>query len=263
MNIRFIEEGPALLVGNRQRVLVVADLHIGIEADLAVRGWHVASRTEERLKRLLACIGMSRPDLLILLGDVKHNLPRTTHQEYRELPGFLSAIRETVPIRILPGNHDTSIARFLQPGELLDATGSVIDGIGYFHGHTIPSPALHGHLIIAGHHHPLVSIRDSVGCALRSPAYLLAAVDPARFLKKGRVAVKKMEKRSRPEGKKSTRVLFMPAFNECAGFDVLQIIQHPFSPVSRAILAKSAEIFLPDGTCIGPISSLQEPDIAA
>ena len=48
---------------------------------------------------------------------------------------------------------------------------------GYLHGHMIPSPALAGHLIVIGHHHPLLSLRDEVGCALQSPAYLRAGID--------------------------------------------------------------------------------------
>jgi hypothetical protein len=261
MNLQFVSDGPALLVRNRQRVLVVADLHIGIEADLAAHGWHLASRTGERLERLLGCLKKTRPDLLVLLGDVKHNLPKTTRQEYVELPAFLSAIRAAVPFRILPGNHDTGIARFLQEGELLAKDGAVIDGVGYIHGHTIPSPALAGRLIITGHHHPLVSVHDGVGCALRAPAYLLAGLDTGALFPEKKERPKKIHK-SRP-GRYVTRMLCMPSFNECAGFDVVRIVRHPFSPISRAIRAESAEVFLTDGTYLGPVASLEEPDVTA
>jgi len=261
MNLQFVSDGPALLVRNRKRVLAVADLHIGIEADLAAHGWHLASRTGERLERLLGCVEKTAPDFLVLLGDVKHNLPKTTRQEYFELPAFLSAIRAAVPFFVLPGNHDTGIARFLQEGELLAKDGAVIDGVGYIHGHTIPSPGLAGRLIITGHHHPLVAVHDDVGCALRAPAYLLAGLDagalfPVRKARSGK------SRKSRP-GHGATRVLCMPAFNECAGFDVLRIVRQPFSPLSRAIRAESAEVFLTDGTYLGPVASLERPDVAA
>lgn len=262
MNLRFIPDGPALLVSNRQRVLVVADLHIGIEAELAARGWHVASRTEERLGRLLACIGATDPDLLLLLGDVKHNLPKTTRQEFYEVPQFLSAVRDHVPVQILPGNHDTNIARFLKPGELLNKSGMIIDGTGYLHGHTALAPGLRGHLVIAGHHHPLVAINDEVGCALRSPAYLLAGLN-TRLLFDREDPGPDGQETGAPVAAGATRVLLVPAFNECAGFDVMRIIRHPFSPISRAILPESAEVFLTDGTYIGPVSSLEGGDSAA
>lgn len=257
MDIRFLSEGPALLIRNRSRTLAVADLHIGIEADLAAHGWHIASRSAGRLERLLTCIAAADPDCVVLLGDVKHNLPVTTRQEYRELPGLLDAIRKAAPLLVVPGNHDTGISRFLQEGELLPAGGAVIDGTGYIHGHTIPANDLFGHLILAGHHHPLVAIRDEVGCALRAPAYLLARLDTAKLSGRGKKRTKgDAQEISEDDG---TRVLFMPSFNEYAGFDVIRILNHPFSPISRALRRETAEVFLTDGTCLGSARMLEEP----
>jgi len=251
MNLQFMSDGPALIVQNRKRVLVIADLHFGIESDLADHGWHFSSRSADRLKKVCACIETTNPDLLLLLGDVKHSIPSTTRQEYSEIPGILSTLRDLVPIRVMPGNHDVGIGRFLHKAELLHKEGAIIDGVGYIHGHTIPAPALLGHLIIAGHHHPMVSLHDEVGCSLRAPAYLAAELDPAKL----RHAEKKGTRRK-------TRVLFMPAFNEYAGFDILRITGHPFSPLSRSIRIDRAEVFLTDGTYVGPVSSLED-DVAA
>ena len=251
MNLQFISDGPALIVENRTRVLVVADLHFGIESDLADHGWHFSSRSAERVKKVCACIETTNPDLLLLLGDVKHSIPKTTRQEFFEIPGILSALRDLVPFMVIPGNHDIGIGRFLHDGELLPKAGAIIDGVAYLHGHTIPSPGLLGHLIIAGHHHPMVSLHDEVGCSLRAPAYLAAELDPAKL----RRAEKKGTRRK-------TRVLFMPAFNEVAGFDILRIIRHPFSPLSRSIRIDTAEVFLTEGTYVGPVSALED-DVAA
>jgi metallophosphoesterase superfamily enzyme len=220
----------------------------------------VASRSRERLDRLLSCIRATSPDLLILLGDVKHNLPVTSRQEYRELPGFLAEVRKEVPLRVVPGNHDTGIARFLGDEELLGPAGAVIDGTGYLHGHTLPSPSLLGRLIITGHHHPLVSVRDEVGLALRAPAYLVAALDGGalRGRPRGRRAGSSPAGAEAGTGPGTTRALFVPAFNECAGFDVTSIVRRPFSPVSRAIVPESAEVFLTDGTYLGPVAMLED-----
>jgi metallophosphoesterase superfamily enzyme len=247
MNLQFFEDGPALIVENKKRLLVVADLHFGIESDLALHGWHFASRSRERLNRVIACIQATSPDLLVLLGDVKHSIPRTTRQEYREIPDILSSLREKVPIRVLPGNHDIGISRFLQKDELMPKDGAVIDGVAYMHGHTIPNPDLSGHLIISGHHHPMVSLHDEVGCSLRAPAYLLADLDQTE-----------MDEAKTDLADNKTRGLFMPAFNECAGFDILRIIRHPFSPLSRSIRSEGAEVFLADGTYVGLVSALED-----
>ena len=238
MHLHFIENGPALLVENDRRVLVVADLHMGIESGLERHGVHIASRSAARADRVIVCIEETEPDLLLLLGDVKHNVPVTSRQEYLELPGILRSFRERVPIAVAPGNHDGGIGRFLEPGELLPADGALIDGVGYLHGHTHPAPELPGHLIVIGHHHPVVSLIDSVGCAARArPAYLYSVVE------------------------EHTRLLFVPAFNEFAGgIDVGRLRESGLGPLSRCIDEKTAEVYLADGTYVGSPATLCPAD---
>jgi metallophosphoesterase superfamily enzyme len=78
----------------------IEDLHIGIESDLDVHGIHIPSQGPGRLTRVMACLEEGKPDLVLLLGDVKHSVPLTTRQEYRELPVLLEEIRGRAP---LPG----------------------------------------------------------------------------------------------------------------------------------------------------------------
>ncbi|MBP7120950.1 MAG: metallophosphoesterase [Methanolinea sp.] len=248
MRLTFLDRGPALIVEESIRVLVVGDLHLGIEADLSRHGLHIRSRSRERMDRVVSCIDSEEPDLLILLGDVKHNVPLTSRQEYRELPGILDTLRAKVPIHLVPGNHDPGIERFFREREILPRTGALIDNVGYLHGHTYPDHSLQGHLIISGHHHPLVTIRDQVGCALRTPGYLFAPVDD-RCLQ---------FPHPEEDGAGKTRVLFIPALNELAGYDILQTAKEPFSPLSRCMNARESEVFLADGTFIGSLLSLEE-----
>jgi metallophosphoesterase superfamily enzyme len=245
MKLEFIGEGPALVIEGEQRILVVADLHFGIEADLAAHGLHFKSRTERRLERLHTVIDSAKPDALVLLGDVKHSIPSLTWQEYHEMPKILDSLRTRIPLHVFPGNHDIGIERFLQDGEIQPKEGAVLDGVGYQHGHMTPSPELAGCLVVVGHHHPLLSLRDEVGCALQSPAYLRAGIDPAE---PGRALA--------VNNGLPTRVLFMPSFNEIAGYDILQIIKKPFSPLSRMMRKEDTEIILADGTYIGPLRAL-------
>ena len=245
MKMEFIGEGPALIVEGEQRMLVVADLHFGIEADLAAHGLHFKSWTKRRLERLHTIIDSTKPDGLILLGDIKHSIPALTWQEFHELPRILDSLRTRLPLHVFPGNHDIGLERFLHEGEARPKDGAVIDGVGYLHGHMIPSPELAGGLIIIGHHHPLLSLRDEVGCALQTPAYLRAGIDTVS------------PDGSAPPGKVTpSRVLFVPSFNEIAGYDILQIIKKPFSPLSRLMNKENTEIILADGTFIGPLRAL-------
>lgn len=246
MNVEFFGNGPALVIEGEQRLLVVADLHFGIEADLAAHGMYFRSRSADRLERLEKLIDAADPEILILLGDIKHSIPSLTRQEYAEMPGILDALRNRVPLKVFPGNHDIGIERYLVDTELQPKDGTVIDGVGYLHGHMYPSPLLAGNLIVIGHHHPQLSLKDEVGCALQTPAYLRAGLE-----------MEKLGLDPDPENTTPTRVLFMPSFNEIAGYDIFRIINNPFSPLSRCLRKEDAEIILADGTYIGPLSLLQ------
>ena len=244
MHLHFIENGPALLVEQDRRVLVVADLHMGIESGLERHGVHITSRSAARAARVVACIEEVEPDLLLLLGDVKHNVPVTSRQEYRELPGILETFRKRVPLAVVPGNHDGGIGRFLKLGELLPPGGAVIDDVGYLHGHTHPDLELLGRLIILGHHHPVVSLIDAVGCAARArPAYLYSGFEAGCDVEN-------------LSGSR-TRLLFVPAFNEFAGgIDIGRLPESGLGPLSRCIDSKTAEVFLADGTYVGSPATL-------
>jgi hypothetical protein len=250
MKMEFIKDGPALVIENTERLLIVADLHFGIEADLAAHGMHFKSHSTERLARLMQTVDATQPDRLILLGDVKHSIPSLTRQEWREIPGILGTIRRRIPILVFPGNHDIGIERFLEPGELQPKEGAVIDGVAYLHGHTYPAPDLGGHLIVTGHHHPQVSLHDEVGCSLQAPAYLRAGIDTEALGLK------------MPDSVSPTpaRALFVPAFNEIAGYDIIKIARDPFSPISRCMKQDDAEIILADGTYIGTLAMLLDDD---
>lgn len=238
MNPEFYADGPAILIERDSRTLVIADPHFGVEADLHRRGLHFQSATKARADRLLAIIDQSDPDHLVVLGDLKHMIPYVTWQEKNEVPSVLKQIRDRTEFRLAPGNHDTGLEPYLKPGELLPANGAVIDGCGYMHGHTIPAPELSGKLILCGHHHPVVNLYDQIGCSLRgTPGYLLAEISTAAL--------------NIPASDNKTRILLVPAFYELAGgMDVRLIPGNKISPVAKAIITNTAEVFLKDGTYV-------------
>ncbi|HWQ65953.1 MAG TPA: metallophosphoesterase [Methanospirillum sp.] len=235
------------MIDDEHRLLVIADIHMGIESDLRLHGIHLQSRGQERISRVVHLVKDTAPDMIILLGDVKHRVPGTSWQEFRELPELFSSLRKLTSLRISPGNHDPGIEDFLQEEELLKKEGDVIDEIGFMHGHTKPHPSLAGRLIIAGHHHPVISLPDEVGIALRAPCYVLAELDSMIF-------------DTHPVQEQSTRVLLVPAFNELSGYGIEKTFRTPFSPLSRSINTQTAECLLTDGTYGGDLLSLIRHD---
>ncbi len=242
MNIEFYPEGPGVLIEEDRRILFIADIHMGIEHELQKHGFYIRSKGQERITRICNLITESEPDLLVILGDVKHRIAGTSFQEFSELSSLFSSVRKMIPFIITPGNHDPGIEEFLKPEEIRKKEGSVLDLTGIFHGHTIPDPELSGHLILCGHHHPVVSLTDEVGIALKSDCYILGELDSAIF------------PGETDEGDR-TRLLMVPSFNELTGYGIEKTFRSPFSPVSRSLVIESAEILLPDGTYAGDLQT--------
>jgi len=250
---------PALIVQDTKRRLIIADLHFGIESELNSKGIYIQSQAKERKNRLLDLINRTKPEHLIILGDVKHRVPGTSRQEFRELPFLLADIRKHVPITICPGNHDPGFEQFLHPHEIAPPTGIMLDGTSYMHGHTRPAPELAGTLIICGHHHPTIGLYDGIGIGFRTPCFVLARLNESIW--KPEKEIQKQEENEFSDAiiskqTRDTRVLIMPAFNECVGYDLRQTIFKPFSPISRALEKETAEILLLDGSYAGDLQSM-------
>lgn len=241
MNIEFFKSGPAVLVEEEQRILCIADIHMGIEHELRKHGFHFRTKAQERINRLSDLIKVSDPDILVILGDVKHRIPGTSFQEFYELGNLFTSLRKLIPFCVTPGNHDPGIEEFLKPEEIKKKEGTTMDQIGILHGHTIPDECLMETLILCGHHHPTVSLQDQVGVALRSPCFILGELDPHIFTERSDV--------------ESTRVLMVPSFNELTGYGIEKTFRSPFSPISRSLIIETAEILLPDGTYAGDLFS--------
>ena len=127
MNISFLSSGPGILLENRERILIFADIHMGIESDLESHGIHIQNRGTHRIDRIIATIKLIRPDRVILLGDVKHRVPGISRQESIELPDLFQQIRTCTRLGVTLGNHDPGIEKFLAENELYPASGVIID----------------------------------------------------------------------------------------------------------------------------------------
>ncbi|HOE53296.1 MAG TPA: metallophosphoesterase [Methanomassiliicoccales archaeon] len=158
-----VPDHPALEVLGEERVLCVGDLHIGIETDMRFRGIVIPSQTN-RMQRELIDLAKG-VDRLVIIGDVKHQVPGSTKQEHAEVPRFFNSLLGHYPrIDIVKGNHDTDIERMV-PAKVTvhDQGGFVLDDVGFVHGHAWPSQeVMASRLLIMGHNHPAVVFEDGL-----------------------------------------------------------------------------------------------------
>jgi len=248
IRLRPIPNVPLLLVEGSLRVLVAADLHIGIEHQLWLGGASVPSQTNKMLEDLMFRVEEIRPDRLILLGDVKHNLPWTTFQERSEVPSFLKSLSEVAKVDLVLRNHDIGISGLAPPKiQIHPASGLVLDGVGYFHGHTWPGPDLfEAEVLVASHLHPAVRLADRLGSGPPERAWVRAPLSPNALREEyGRDL-------------KSPEMTIVPAYNPLSGgYPLDSVTREDRGPLPKMARLDRARIYLLDGTDLGRLDRIR------
>lgn len=245
VDIQPIPNIPALKVGSS---LVIADMHIGLESHLMSKGFHILSRTDDMLRTIrdvsLDC------NNLIILGDVKHTVPGSSKQEYREIPDFFESLLEIfTTVNVVRGNHDTNIEDFLPARvKIKPASGMVLDDVGFIHGHTWPSEEVMGaETLVVAHNHPAVMFKDGIGKRTTEPCW---------------VRGKFISGCNRYEHSPSSFIM-VPAFNRMLGGSPVNIIDGKFlGPVlsSDMLNMGDAHVYLLDGIDLGKRSDIMLKD---
>ena len=251
-----VKGAPAMLLRHgEERILVVADLHLGIESGLVAEGISLPSQTPRIRDRLIELISNSSPSRLIILGDVKHNVPISSWQEWRELPALFEELSGLVRVEVVKGNHDGGLEGMLPRGVSVHGPRGIVIGkrrkVGLVHGHTWPSPeVMRSDIIIAGHNHPAVEFRDELGGRIVAPVWLRCRINSEKLppsLKKA-------------AGKAPPRMIVLPAFGELVGGAPVnrEIPQELIGPMFRtgAVAIDEADAYMIDGTFLGKVKNI-------
>jgi putative SbcD/Mre11-related phosphoesterase len=268
----------ALIKTGRTKTLVIADTHLGWETALRDKGIHVPSQTPKLLQKLTALLSKHKPDVLLILGDVKYTVVTTKPGEWHDIPDFFIDLKNYVrDIVIVRGNHDANLEPLLPENiKLLAATGTIVGDVGLFHGHKWPSPMLlKCKTLIMGHLHPVVVFRDPVGFKITRQVWVKAKCNTTQLsktlLQKQRVKIEGTPEETvkthydfKPQ---TSQIFIMPSFNDFLGGRPVNETkprkkgQTPkmIGPVlrSEAVDLDNAEIYLLDGTYLGTLNQLR------
>lgn len=237
---------PALFIP-KEKIIIVADLHIGIEQEFTELGAHVPSQTPTISKNLFSLCETYAPTQLILLGDIKHNIPSPSWQERKDVRNFLTDIASYAEVHIVPGNHDGNIDRLVPPSVTLHPSSgfSLPDiNVGFVHGHRWPrKEVMHCDKIVMAHTHPTVMLKDSLGYQAFAPCWLRGGFLPEETHDKY------------PDAKNPT-VVIMPAFNALCGGSAINK-DGVVGPMGNILDIDELKIFLLDGSSLGKVEDLQ------
>jgi putative SbcD/Mre11-related phosphoesterase len=244
VDLQPIHDEPALL-HKEKKLLVVADLHIGIETELQESGLQIPSQTDLMKERLVALIEAYDIVDLVILGDVKHNIPTSSMQERSDVRRFLDAMKNHATLHILPGNHDGYIDRLLSQGIMLHpSSGIVLGGIGLVHGHRWPSDeVMRCDQVVVAHTHPTIMLTDRLGYRTFEPCWLRA------FCNQGKL-------HERYPTSQNPLVFVLPAFNPlCGGIAVNR--DPMLGPFHSLLDIPNALVYLLDGSALGKVRDIK------
>ena len=249
--IRFLENYPALFI-KKEKILTIADLHLGLEHELFKSGIIIPSQAEKFRKIVDELIEKTGARILVILGDIKHEVPGISYREEKEIPKLFSRLIERVKIICCKGNHDSFLEKILpKEVKIYSSRGFKIGKYGFFHGHAWPSKKLiECDYLSMGHIHPVIEIRDSLGYRTIEQVWVKAKLNKSLIRKKY-----KTKKTGRLE------LIIFPSFNKLVGGIPLNKLEE--SELTGPLISKSfieldkAKIYLLDGTFLGNLKLIK------
>ncbi len=143
----------------KEKILVVGDMHIGLEEALQKQGIFIPKfDIQEVIKRLKNIFSKVEVEKIILIGDVKHEFGTISDQEWRDTLKVLDFLLEKGKVVLIKGNHDTILGPISKKRNLEILEKYKINNVLFVHGDKIINEKTE--VIVIGHEHPAVSFES-------------------------------------------------------------------------------------------------------
>ncbi|MBW2994813.1 metallophosphoesterase [Candidatus Woesearchaeota archaeon] len=146
----------------KEKILILADFHIGYEEALTKQGFLVPRfQFKDMSERLENIFKKVKPKIIIINGDIKHEFGQISEQEWREtlkLIDYLS--KKSEKLILIRGNHDTILGPIAKKRNIETAAEYKTGNTLIIHGHKIPKLDKKIKKIIIAHEHPCVSLKE-------------------------------------------------------------------------------------------------------
>ena len=165
---------PAVYVRDLDAV-IMADLHLGFEDEAVAQGYFIPRVQARRVLSIVRrVLDETRASWVIFAGDVKHNFARLTRSERRELKTLFTLLQERgVRVTVVRGNHDNYLSLIARDYRVEVVDMLRAEWLGVVHGHRRED--FEGlQVIVMGHEHPSIRVRDRVGYIAKFPCFLVA-----------------------------------------------------------------------------------------
>ena len=245
------EEAALIFKDGEDCTILVSDLHLGLEKEMAAKGFRIPPYSTKIMDRINSIAEKYAANRIVVLGDVKHSIGKVEDIDWNVLPWFFDTLLDVfASVEVVPGNHDGGIKTLLPARVKLHQSAGIVIGseekVGVTHGHSWPSQEVIscGRMVI-GHSHFRYEMRDRFGARSKEAVWLFAAYGIEELLHKAG---------HQGKAKGNGELIVMPPFNNLVGGQAINAKGgFDFGPVlsSGAVDSKEADIFLLDGTRVG------------
>lgn len=151
------------LVDEKEKVVIISDLHVGYEEHLTRQGVLVPRTQYKDMSESIAkLIDEERPETFVIAGDMKHEFGEVSNQEWRDALKIIDLILEkTKRLFIIKGNHDTIIRPIANKRNVEVVQSFVFGNTMVLHGDVAVKIPENIKTIIIGHIHPAVRMAES------------------------------------------------------------------------------------------------------
>ena len=240
---KIIPNHPALIIEDGEKSLVITDLHLGFEDNLSRNNIFLGKNTImlDTISEIEKIIDKTKPDSLILLGDIKSGIRSITKTEWKYVPMFFENLKKRVNITLVPGNHDANIEKLIPNGiTLATSKGIIIDDLLLTHGHTLPSENFSSiNKIVMGHVHPVFFQKESI-------------INGQRVW----VSIRTKKQKIFPSKTGVLEITILPSFNKYFYATQKKYYKKSISPILERLDVLQAKIVTLNGTIIGNNSLL-------
>ena len=147
----------------KQKILIIADLHLGYEEAMNERGVLAPRTMLAEMKKEISDLLKLKPKTIIINGDLKHEFGKISRQEWKDANEILDLLAKNKrKIILIKGNHDLILKTIAERKGIETKDFLIMKDICITHGHKIFTECLDKKIktIIIGHEHPSISLEE-------------------------------------------------------------------------------------------------------
>lgn len=199
-------------------LLVVSDIHLGLEGSVTSKGGYVPKfQLEEIISDIERAKKETNATRILINGDLKNDFRKNYYSEKKEIDKFLREIKELFDeVIIVEGNHDNFLDEIVEKNGLEIKNRYVENNILFTHGHKDIEDIEEFDTVVIGHEHPALSLEDEIG------------------------VVEKVDSIVYGEGKENVEIVVLPAFSSIS--NGTRINETPQKELLSPVLRKHVDI---------------------